>query len=111
MTEALALVLCVLVGSLLVGFVMAIVEISRLTNQLKAAGEIADMALDSEQRAEEKVAENAKIYQEIISRPFQLMLPANAIENMGNQIIRYLNNGPEDQGECPICPPKKENIN
>lgn len=58
--------------------------------QRDAAIGIADKALEAQQGSETRQAEIAKLHQELLGRPITYVMPAGAIENLGNAIVQYL---------------------
>ena len=51
---------------------------------------IADAALESQATSERRQEEISKIHQELMARPIQYMMPMQAVENLGQAIIQYL---------------------
>ena len=64
-----------------------------LNSELQGTKDLMHQALDNATRADERAAEVAKIHQELLSRPIQAMIPAGAIEAIGNAVVQWLGEG------------------
>ena len=65
---------------------------------------LADDALESSKRADERATETAKIHQELLARPVQAVIPMGAIETIASAIVQYLDG--YMNGGAPIIFPK-----